>query len=488
MRKGLKGGQLKILSKEQIEDIYYAILNVLEMHGVKIEHDKALKLLEDAGAIVDYKSKVVKFPEYLVKESLRKAPRRVRLCGRSKEQDFIIEGRKVFFGTSSGTTHIIDLETGERRKTNLQDVANTAKLSDALPNIDYAMGLATPFDVPTEVQGLYEQYAIMSNTVKHSIVFAYHGAELTKLMIKIAEEVAGGEEELKRRAIVSMYDEPQSPLVYGEIYVEALIEWVKRGLPVVFAPCPITGATAPVTLAGSIVQGMAESIGGNVLAQLINPGTPFIFGFVPMVMDMRTTVTSYGAIEDLMLGTAQAQLCHYLRIPMWGTGGCSDSRVLDGQAFAEATRNLMVAALGGQNLIHDIGYIDSAITTSHEILVFADEVIGETKLFMKGIKVDEERLAVNEIMEAGHAGNFLKLKHTRKYFKEEHFINELLDRSFSYSMWMKLGAKDIVKRTREKALKILKEHEIEPLPAETRERVEEILKQAREIAKVTSKN
>ncbi len=483
MRKGFKGGQLKILSEDQLEDLYLAILSVLEMHGVKIEHSGALKILGDAGAFVDHKKKIARFPEYLVEESLEKAPKKVRLCGRDSDQDFIIEGKKVFFGTSSGTTHIIDLETGERRKTRLQDVVNTAKLSDALPNIDYAMGLATPFDVPTEVQGLYEQYAIMANTVKHSIVFAYHGAELTKLMIKIAELVAGGEEELKRRAIVSMYDEPQSPLVYGEIYVEALIEWVKRGLPVVFAPCPITGATAPVTLAGSIVQGMAESIGGNVLVQILNPGTPFIFGFVPMVMDMRTTVSSYGAIEDMLLGTAQAQLCHYLKIPMWGTGGCSDSKVLDGQAFAEATRNLMVAALGGQNLIHDIGYIESAITTSHEILVFLDEVIGETKLFMKGVKVDEETLAVNEIMEAGHAGNFLTLKHTRKHFKEEHFVNELLDRSFSHDMWMKLGGKDIVKRTREKALKLLKEHYVEPLPKDIKDESENILREALKVFK-----
>jgi trimethylamine--corrinoid protein Co-methyltransferase len=345
-----------------------------------------------------------------------------------------------------------------------------------MENIDYAMGLYTPLDAPRGVQGLYEQDAVMSNTVKHSIIFAYHGTDVTRKQIEIARLIAGGEEELRKRPIVSMYDEPTSPMSFGEDYVEAMIEWVSEGLPMIFAPCPMSGATAPITLAGEVVSGMAESIAGNVIAQFTHPGTPFIFGFVPLTMDMRTTLCSYGAPENMMLGIALAQLGHYLEIPIWGTGGCTDSKTLDAQTFVEASMNLTTAALSGQNLIHDIGLVEAAKGGSQELIVICDEVIGMLKRIMKGMHVDDDTLAVEEIKEAKHGGSFLGLKHSLRHFENEHRISPLMDRTFSYDSWKKENGKDLVENARGEIRRLLKEHQVEPIPRDVRTQIETIKK------------
>ncbi len=478
MRIGIDGGQLTILSNEELHDIYLAILDVLENHGVKFQDEEALKLLDGIGARVDFKAQTAYLPEYIVEESLRKAPKVVRLCGRDKDQDFVIEGKKVYFGSVGGAIVVADRRTGERRMSRTGDMAETAKVCDALENIDYSMGLFTPLDAPREIQGLYEQDAVMSNTVKHSIIFAYHGRKVTQKQIEVARLIAGGEDELRKRPIVSMYDEPSSPFIVGKEYVEALLEWAKEGLPIVYAPCPMGGATAPITLAGEVVSGMAESIAGNVIAQFTRPGTPFIFGFVPLVMDMRTTLCSYGSPEVMLLGIAQAQLAHYLEIPLWGTGGCTDSKTLDAQAFVEASMNLTTAALCGQNLIHDIGLIEAAKGGSQELIVICDEIIGMLKRIMGGVRVGGDTLAVEEIKQVTHGGSFLGLRHSLEHFNKEYRVTQVMDRSFSYETWKKVDGKTLLEKAGERVQKILRDHQVQPIPRDVRTQIEQIKKEA----------
>ncbi len=477
MRGGLKGGQLKILTNDQIYDIHLAVLKVLEQHGIKIEHEGALKLLKDAGADVDFKTKIAKIPQYLVEESIKKAPKTIRLYGRNPKYDFVLEGLRTYFGTGSGQTYVLDLETGERRRCTFKDMEELTRLGDALENIDFAMGSGTASDAPSGLMGLYEEKAVLLNTEKHFVMYSYHGAELTKLQIKIAELVAGGEEELRRKPIVTLYDEPQSPLIFGRDYIEALFEWVKKGLPIVWAPCTQSGATAPVTLAGSVVQTSAESLGGNVIIQLLNPGTPFIYGGVPLVLDMKYAVTSYTTASTLLMAVMLAQMSHYYDIPLWGTTGCTDSKLTDAQAAAEAALYIAAAALSGQNLIHDIGYMDSGLLCSADFIVICDELIGMIKRLLQGVEVNEETLAVEAIKEAGHAGSYLSLKHTRKLFKQEHYLTDLLSKS-SWRKWISEGGKDLTKKAREKARKILKEHEVTPLPKDVVDEIDKVIKSA----------
>ncbi|MEM1545591.1 MAG: trimethylamine methyltransferase family protein [Candidatus Methanomethylicia archaeon] len=474
MRTGFEGGQIKILNKDQVLSIHNAILKIMSEIGVQIQHENALKILYDAGATVDFKKQVVKFPESLVMESIKKTPKSIRFCGRNSEEDFIVDSRKVFFGPCSGAPSIIDFETGERRAGRLSDMANVAKLCDALKNIDFVMGLTSASDIPPALIPLYEPYIVLSNTCKHVQVFCYGDGELTKTIIKIAELISGGIEELRRRPIVSLYDEPQSPLFVGREYVESLIEWCSVGLPIIYAPIPISGANAPVTLAGNIAQGCAESLAGLVLAQLINPGTPFVFGTVPLILNMRYGVVSYETAETLLMQVILAQIADFYQLPSWGTGGMSDSKILDEQAIAEASMSLVISSLSGHSLIHDLGFLESAKSGSLELIVICDELISILKRFMRGVRVDDETLAVDTIKAVSYGGSFLSLKHTIRNLPLEYVMSEIMDKS-SWTTWSK-HRRTLLQNVKRKMEKILREHYVEPIPNDIKASIENLIK------------
>ncbi len=483
LREGVKGGQLRILSNEDLRQIYVATLHLLEKQGVKVENEKALNILAKSGAMVDKRRKIAKIPGYMVEEAIKKAPKSIRLCGRNRNQDFILEGKRAYFGSGVGTTHIYDLYTGEYRKTRKRDVEDAFKLSDALPNIDHAWGLFSCTDVPSSVVGLHELEAGLTNTTKHICIYTWHGKPQINKQIEMAKLVAGGEEELRKRPLVTLYNEPHSPLTYGKDYLDSLMEWAKAGLPQIWYPAPMSGATSPVTMAGTLVQGWAESLGGLVIAELINPGTPFIVGTGTFLMDMKTSSIVYASAECMLLAVAIAQIAHYLDIPLFGLAGASDSQVLDGQALAESAMYLAISALAGQNLIHDLGYLASGLTGSLELLTICDEIVAMVKRIAKGIKVNDETLALGVIEKVGFGGNYLKEKHTRKHFWTEHLVPDLMNRDF-HSGWVKKGGKTLEERAREKTKKLLKEHEVEPLDKEVKKKIEEIIK---ETTKETTK-
>ena len=476
MRARIDGGQLKILSDDEVESLHLGVLNILKDIGVRIEHEGALKLLDQAGADVDFGKKVVKLPEHLVNEAIAKTPKDVTFYGRDPDQSFEVRGGKgVYFGECAGNPHITN-ENDQRKHGELADMGKVARLADALPNIDFVMGLTSASDVPTGALDLYEQFAVMSNTQKHVQIFVYNGgAEMTKAQIELAALLSGGEEELRKRPTVTFYIEPVSPLVVGEGYVDALIECAKLKLPMIFASVPVSSATCPATLAGSIVQGVAESLIGDVIGQLINPGTPFILGPVSTIMEMKRGMSIYTSIEAMMMQVMIAQLLRYYRIPSWGTAGMTDSKILDEQATAEAAMGLTISALSGNNIIHDLAFLESAKGGSMALLAIADEIVGMLRRFMKGARIDDETLALDAIKSAGFGGSFLTLKHTLNTYSKEHIPADLFDR-LPWDEWERTGSKSLKERAQEKVQGILREHEVEPLQEGVGEKAKEIIR------------
>lgn len=462
MRRGVKAGQLKVVSEDQIYDLHLAVLSVLEKHGMCIKNKTALNLLSKAGSEVDFKKQVAKIPGYLVEEAIAKAPRSIRLAGRNPKNDFILEDRKVFFRVNGLAVNIRDLETGIRRKSTIQDVARGAKISDGLPNLDSANEVSTAMDVPMSVVGLYKERAIMCNTTKHFILAREHGIEVERERIRMAELVAGGDKKLRKRPFISMFISPTSPMVLSKEDAQVIMEWGKARLPLVCASAIYSGGSGPVTLAGTVVQGVAESLAGNVLMQLINPGTPYIFGLLPFVLDMRSSAVVTASVEASMMCSLVAQIAHYYGLPSIASGGFTEAKTLDGQAVFEAFMTLTMSALSGINLLQGIGYLESGITGSYEMVVICNEIAGMLRKFSSGIQVDDDTLAVEAVAEAGHGGHFLGLKHTREHFFSEHFIPELVSRT-SFEKWRKAGEKRFEERAREKALAILKDHYVEPI-------------------------
>ncbi|MEM2422655.1 MAG: trimethylamine methyltransferase family protein, partial [Candidatus Bathyarchaeia archaeon] len=386
-----------------------------------------------------------------------------------------VEKDNFYTVLASTVVNVIDPESFKRVKGTKEYVAKAVKVADALPNIHIAAQFCLALDCPPETQELHELEAVFTNTTKPIMAIAYSPQGARKI-IEMAAVIKGGIDKLRKEPLLFMYTEPTSPLEYSEKAVNTLIETVRLGVPVLSAPCAQAGATAPVTLAGTLVQSFVESLTGLIIAQLIKKGSPTIIGEVSTVMDMKTGVMSYGAPEFSIINAASSQLAHYYGLPFFGTGGCSDSKVPDEQAVAEATISLLTAMLSRTNLIHDIGYIEGAMTGSLEMVVIVDELFSMLNRIIKGMEVNEETLALDVINNVGPGGHFLSHKHTLKLFSKEHWIPSLIDRK-RYESWKVEGAKDMITRAREKLQRILKEHEPEPLPKEVKQELTKIIKE-----------
>ena len=475
MRRGVRSGGFEILTDDQIWEIHYGVLHVLETKGVKIECEEALNLLKENGCTVDEEKRVVFFPSYLVEEAIKKAPSCVRLSARDKKNDIIMEPGRSYLGEGCGSMNV--LEYGNTlRKPVKGDLEKAAKLGDALPNIDHVWGLYSLPDDP--LLGLHELDAVISNTTKHCCILNWYGKELVGKQIEMLKTVAGGEKELRKKHLVTLYSEPVSPFVFGREFTESIMEWSDYDQPLIWYPAQKPGATSPVTLAGTLIQGFAESLAGNVIVQLNNPGNPFIAGVSPLTIDLRTGMSTYFSVETLLIQAATGQMGGFYNLPIFGTGGCSNSYLLDTQMGVEAALSLYGSVFGGQTLIHDIGLVGAGDAGSLELVTLCDEIIGTIKRVERGIGTDEECLALDEIEKVDYGGNFLTTAHTRNFLKEEHFLPQLLKR-----VGMKDGKENSIGRAHEKTEKLLKEHEVEPLPQDVKKRICEIIEESRSIVR-----
>ncbi len=452
--------QFKLLSDEQLEAIHCAALEILRRTGVSVLEPQALSLLKKAGADVD--GDRVRIQPHLAEWAIRTAPSRVVLCdSRDGSPRMYLEEKNAYYGTGSDTIAVIDYETGERREPVMKDIAQAAQLCDALSNIDFVMSMGIASDVPGEISDLHHFLAMVSNTSKPLIVTAWNQENMEDI-IAMAGVVAGGEDELRRNPFIIMYSEPISPLQLALEPTQKVVYMASKGLPVICGTGKVGGATCPVTLAGALAQGAAESIAAILIAQLVREGAPVIFGGERLHMDMSTTMASYGAPEFMMSVAGNAELATYYRLPSWSYAGCSDAKTFDQQAAAEGSLMSFLAALSGGNLNHDVGYLDAGLTSSLEAIVSADEVIGMVRRMMRGIPVTPETLAFDVIDTVGPGGEFLTQSHTFEHFKEDWFPT-ITDRQ-SYDGWKKQGEMTLGDRANARVREILASHIPDELP------------------------
>ena len=467
--------QFNVLSNDQIELIYMSALRVLESTGVRVYDEEGITLLAEAGAHVS-DANLVKIPSSLVESALQTAPSRVTLYGRDGNEPMMLEKNKVYYGTGSDCPFILDLYTKERRRFTYADVANAAKVADALPNIDFFMSLGLVSDVPTFTYDRHQFLAMVSNTKKPLIITAVDKAGMADIY-EMCCVIRGGEEEFKSRPLIALYAEPSSPLNHSKTAVEKLLFAAEHDIPVIYTPCPISGATAPSTAAGTLVQAIAEYLSGLVIAQQKKNGCPVIIGGVVSIMDMGKLILTYGAPELHLFSAALTDIAKWLNLPMFSTGGCSDSKVLDQQAAIESALSILFATLSGANIVHDIGYLEYALVGSFDMLVMSDEIISMVKHIAKGIKVDKESLALDMILNVGPGGHFLGEEHTLKHFKTEFWFPKLLDRS-SFEKWMENGKTSLADRVNEKVIDILENYRPEPLADDVLQELKNVIRRA----------
>jgi trimethylamine--corrinoid protein Co-methyltransferase len=459
-----QGGQLKILSDKDIEKIHHSALNILWGTGVEVREDQAFEILKKAGCPTN--GKTVRIPDHLIKEAIQSAPKTFTLYGRDPNFEVRLEDRLVYYEPMIGRLNILDLETGLRRRTTLDDVAKLIQVADALEHYTLLhSGAIMPHieGVPDEVAHVCGYFTSVKNSSK-VIKGVVRGKEKSKDCIRMAAVIAGGEEALKKRPNIFTTCNVISPLEYMVEQTEGLIEYAKVGLPVDIASEPQCGATSPVTMAGTLAQQTAEILGMVVISQLVNPGTPVLMGTVAAAMDLRNGMIALGGVEAALLNVAHAQMAQFYGIPSRGTGSNTESKILDMQAGYEKAITLSLPALAGINMIFYPGTMDHAMTVSLESLVIDHEICGMIGRILQGISVTEETIGLDLIGKVGPGGHFLNQKHTLRHLREEHFLPKLSDRD-SYEIWTEKGKGGIRERAKEQVRKILTEHI--PLPIDS---------------------
>ena len=453
-----KAPVLKFLSTDQIKEIHCYALELLEETGVLVYHDEAMELLAEAGATIE--GRIVRIPETLVKQALLTVPSRIVMANRKGERCMFLESTRSYFGTGSGCPYTIDPISGERRDTDKRDIANAARLCDALMGIDFVMSSGLVRHQHPAIGYIHEFDAMVRSTVKPIIISAFNGANVRNI-IGMAQTVMGGSDELRKKPLMAVYSEATAPLRHSEDGLDKLLVCAEQWVPIIHTVGILSGATGPVTLAGSLIQGNAELLSALVIHQLKNPGAPFFYGGTITPMDMRTMVHPYGAPEFHVLSAALTEMGAYYKIPVFSTGGCSDAKSFDQQASAEAIYSLLMAALSGANLIHDIGYIDSGLTSSLPQMVFADETIGLIKHILRGIPFAPADKAMEAIINVGPGGHFMEEQHTYDNFKR--IFSPGLSTRQPYDAWFKKGARNLGQVIEERVNEILLEHEPTPL-------------------------
>jgi trimethylamine--corrinoid protein Co-methyltransferase len=467
--------QFRVLSDDQIQEIFYSALDVLERVGTRVYGEEGLALLRDAGCLVS-DGDLVRIPSWLVKDALNTTPERIVVAGRDRRRRIVLERNKIYFGTGSDCPSLIDPTTDEVRKYTYQDVYDAARISDALPNIDFHMSLGLTSGVLAQTYDRHQLLAMLQGTSKPLVITTVDKEGLAD-QYDMACAALGGPDEFAKAPLFVVYIEPSSPLSNSVEAVEKILYSAETGIPAIYTPCVICGGTGPVTLAGTMVQGLAECLIGVVLAQLKRKGAAVIMGGVDSNIDMATSILSYGAPELALISAAMTDVAKWLRLPMFSTAGCSDAKVLDQQAAIEAAVSIVVAGLSGANLIHDVGYLESGLLGSFDMLVMSNEVIGMAKHILGGVTVTPETLAVDVIERVGPGGHYLTQEHTRKHFRTELWFPTLMDRQQRRS-WEAGGRKTMAERVRAKVVDILEHHEPLPIPAEVKARLKEIVAQA----------
>jgi len=468
------GGQLEILSRNELDMIHGATVEILQRLGVKIWEPTALRLFKDAGAEVDEKTMMVRIQEGLLKEMVRKAPGEFKLYGR--DPDYVLEmtGNRVHFGPSGLAVRVRDLE-GKTRPGTIRDVGDLARLVDGLDNIHMNVMNVTPRDVPDDAYHMHVMLEDWKNSVKTTDGYNWT-ARKARETIEMASILRGGTEELVKKPCLLGFTNPVSPMQQSRELIEGALIYAKYKQPMIYAPEALAGGTAPASLAGLLVQQNAEVLSGVMISQLANPGAPVFYGTVSAALDMRTGATALGGPEVGLLNIASGQLGRYYGLPRRGTGGNSDSKTLDAQAGLETATNLLMAGLAGMNFVYDAcGSLEGSITTSYEKLVIDNEIAGMVSRVLGGISITDETLAVDEICKVGPNASFLGSSFTAKHFRREHFLPSLLDRR-SMESWIKSGSRDITEVAREKAKRILSEHEPVPMDKGIIAELEEYIK------------
>jgi len=479
--------RVTVLSRDELESIHGATLRLLEEVGVLVREPRAQRLLTAAGAQRDAGTDRFRLPSDLVKRAVAAVPKRWTWYARESKHDLVVgDGGRTRLGPGSACNRIIDFDTGQVRPATPRDGDELVRLLDALELVDIAY---TPVSLgESEGPPSYVEVACMvrdvQNTSKVFVGPSYDGT-MARNGLKIAAVLAGGEEQLRKHPMVAGYCDPVGPLIHDRAMTETLIEYAAMGQPVFVTVLDLAGASAPATLAGTLLQQNAEVLSGVVIAHLVNPSAPVIYGSVSGALDMRTGSAALGGPEAGLLSIASVQLAHLYGLPCT-VGGQSDATVHDAQASLEKATTLLAAVLAGADFVDlFFGSYAGYDTTSFEQIVLDHDIAGYAFRYAEGIEVTEETLGLDLLREVGPGGGFLRnrraLKFARERMRKEFYFPDVLRRSAPDPLNPR-SPLALLSEAHDRAGRLLREHRPDPIDPELVLEMEQVLASLRPVS------
>ena len=454
--------KLKTLSDELVNKIIDEAYGLLMDPGVRVHNQEALELLAEAGAEVDFESKVARIPEAIVQRALETAPSEFYLYNLEGEPVVHYGGDSVQFDPGSAAITILDSKTQEQRPPVTGDFVKFVKLVETIPQLDAQSTAMICSDVPEEIGDLYRLYLAL-NFMRKPIVTGAFGKDTWWTMKEMLVATVGGEVELTAKPVAVFDVCPSPPLLWSDLTCQNLIDCARSGIPSELVSMPLAGATAPVTLAGVVVQHTAECMSGVVICQLTHEGAPIVWGGSPAAFDMREGTTPMGAVGTWMIDCSYTQVGKVLGMPTHAYLGMSDAKIVDAQCGLESAGGTLLAALAGVNMVSGAGMMDFESCQSYEKLVIDAEIIGMAKRLIVGIEVRDEPIALSLMRSMGHRADYLADPHTLKWFQEELYIpSKVIDRG-SLDGWKSRGGKTAFERASDRVDQLLKGYQPSPV-------------------------
>ncbi len=466
---------LHILTDEQRRKITEAATELLAEVGVQLVEPEVQARLHGAGARID--GDRVYIPAQLVETALQSAPSGVSIYNRHGELAMRLARSNYYYGAHTDAPDVLDPFTHERRPCQEADVRRNAVLIDALPNLSFITASGLVADRPAQVADRVSLAQCLQHSTKPVLAMPVSLQALADSREMVAS-VVGGEQVLRKRPLFIVYTEPVSPLVQPDEVLQKLLYCADYEIPVVYSAYAAMGGTAPMSQAAVIAQLCAETLTGLVIHQLRRPGAPFIFGGMASIMDMKTTVFSYGAPEFQLGNSLMAEMAHYFELPNFGTAGTSDSQTLDGQTILEATSSCLMAALTGAHLVHDIGLQGNATVVMPEMIVATNEIIAMIRHMLAGVTVNDDTLALDVLSEVGPGGEFVTHSHTFDHFREVWYPG-LLYRGGAKA-WSGSDQMSFEQRVNTQTCELIKQHQPEPLPPDVVKQIQTIIARSEE--------
>lgn len=440
-----------------MERIHQDSLEILWERGMKIEHPEALSMLTDAGASIEEKTQMVRYPSELVERCLETVPKSFILAGRDPEQFFTIGlGLGPFSRILNGTKAYIDPQSREYRLTTADDLRQWAHLVEHLSNIHICAG-SLPQDIPKEIREITLVKTMMQYCSK-PIIISSEDPKQWRTIIEMAVIIRGSREALRERPYTMCLTSTTAPAGILNYCIDVILLSGKYGIPLELNSTPLMGGTCPITSAGGILQTNLEVLSLIVISQVANPGAPIIHRGIPIALDMATGASTVASIECAISMAALTQLAvEKYKIPVTSFGMVTDAIVADGQSQMERTIETFLSALSGSSILAGAGQVDRGNALDPVQLVIDDQLLDLVFRTLKKTEVNEITLAKELIKNTGPGGNYLDTDHTLQHFKNEHLLPKCLNR-LDRTLWEADGAKDLSAIAKEQALKILKEY------------------------------